>query len=201
MAPIDVAWTVADEVRRVDRITSERIACGGGRAPATVSFVHDPTADGWSLRSTWGSIVPVPPFDETPEVYAGVATVPGVDVAWSWSLLGGPFGTWTSSYVVVDGRPVAISIVEGAAPAAASDVWITFPYRRGLEVRRGRIGLFDVLSPPGTLDGDVDVAMVMAGLLTPAWTGATPLVDDDLALLGLLDAALDGRSLTPPEVP
>ncbi len=75
------------------------------------------------------------------------------------------------------------------------DVWFEFSAIREIENRLGRISVVEQLAPPACLDGDLDAAMLVAGLVDENWIAAQGLRREDaLQLLELLNA-LEGRSL------
>ncbi len=198
---IIVTWATGSSVAQVERIPARGSRIADDERPLEVRLVHDPSSGRWDLHSTSGDLVPLPPFDESPDRFESVLQIPGVDVRWSWTYTDGPCGPMTCTYTVESGRPTHVSIQDGSEPEGDVDVSISFPYHRGLQVRQGAIGLFDVIAPPGTIDGDIDVAMVLAGLITPKWTSASPLTATDLEHLVQLNAALGGRRLQGPDIP
>jgi hypothetical protein len=80
-------------------------------------------------------------------------------------------------------------------PDISVDVRFVVPYRRYLRMRLGEVEPAESIGAEGEVGGDIELAMVVAGLLDDAWFDAHPLPRSTLVSLASLTTALN---LDPP---
>jgi hypothetical protein len=154
-------------------------------------------ADGpasWRWRTRDGGARRLPGCDALDADWSVVPALPGVGLRFCSTDLGHPLGELTVAYELVDGRPASVAI-GGRELRSDVDVWFEYPAVRRLEQWAGLRSAVEMLAPPADLGGDLDAAMLVAGLVDDAWAGAYGLGAADLRDALHLYRALDGASL------
>lgn len=168
-----------------------------GEPPAgaiTIEFISGVEPADWRWLTSSGEERRLPPFDILDADWSSVPALPGVDVRYAYTITGHPVAEVTIAVEVHHGRPQAVRS-GGRELRNGMDVWFEFSAIREIENRLGRISVVEQLAPPACLDGDLDAAMLVAGLVDENWIAAQGLRREDaLQLLELLNA-LEGRSL------
>jgi hypothetical protein len=169
-------------------------ARGGVHLPSILTFrTQDDSRRPMSLVRADASEVPVPPCDVSHLQVDQVPVVAGVDLEWSVSYFDSPFGRMHEQIEVLDGRPVAISCGLGEPPDRSA-LHFDIPYDRYLQARLGWMEWHQSLAG-GRLVGEVEEAMVLAGLLNGAWFACHPVVAEELVAIEALVRLLKGKTL------
>jgi hypothetical protein len=148
----------------------------------------------WRWRTRDGRTRRLPGYDALDAEWAQVPALPGVDVRYCVTEVGHLLGDLTVRFEVVGGRPAAVE-VGGRRLRHGVDVWFEFPAIRRLERWVGVRSVVGLLAPPADLGGELDAAMLLAGLVDDGWAAAYGLHPDDLADALAVYRALEGASL------
>lgn len=192
---LDIAWQ-----RNGTRVVTQRVSRDGAAesSPALEPALVFELSSGWddpdalpAFVARIGGLQLLPPYDATTTDFSSLPSLRGVDVRWRTTFERGLWGDVSVDYYVTDGRPV--SVVVGSTDPV--DVWFSYPFERHLLLRLGRMSSPQTLSPPARLEGDLDAAMLVAGLVDPKWLACFALGSQPLADLLRLTRLLAGRSL------
>lgn len=163
----------------------------------------DLTVEGWDLQLSSGSTWMVPPKDNLGSDWLGLPRMPGVSLRWLASYTSGPFQDYCIVNEIRDGRPVELRCLPmdhgHQLDHHKFDVWFTIPLDRLIAHRLGLMNNLDLIQPPdGSVGGDLDALMLIAGLVDHSWTAAAGMPHEDtIAFAGLLEALAGARLATP----
>ena len=208
--PCVVGW-----VDRKQPLVTSIVVEGGGQQPADSSmgrdltFVRDRVGDSaaaWAILLPDGSSWPIPPQDNPLSDWRSLPELPGVDLRWVATYTGGAFADYYVTNEIRDGKPfeVVCHLLRPGeqVPTDSADVWFTIPLPRLLQHRLGEATTLDLVQPPGgSVDGDVDAMMLLAGLVDERWTAAAGMPEQSTRALLRLLQILDGRRLAEPPQP
>jgi hypothetical protein len=125
----------------------------------------------WRWQDGTGATRPLPPLDALDADWSVLPLLPGVDVTFAVTETGHFAGEVTMRYRCVDGRPASVE-VGGRDLRDGTGAWFEFPAPWALEWRAGLRSTPELLAPPATLGGELDVAMLVAGLVGDEWRAA-----------------------------
>ena len=163
-----------------------------GAAMQLESGDDGPASWGWRTRD--GNLRRLPGFDALDADWSLVPMLPGVDLTYASTEVGHLLGDLTIRYDIVDGRPAAVE-VGGRDLRRDVDVWFEYPAIRRFERLAGLRDVVALLAPPADLGGDLDAAMLLAGLAGEDWVAAYGLARADLDDALAVHRAFDGTSL------
>lgn len=150
----------------------------------------------WRMRVRDGSLTHLPPFRVLDADWTRMEELPGVSVRFAFTYLDNPLGLISCQFDVVDGRPASVRFGPPESIEPSSEVWFRVPIERTMRQFLGEIGPLELMAPPSERGGDLDAAMVVAGLLGPEWRAAQAMEPEDYRDLIAGYRALGGRPLS-----
>lgn len=154
-------------------VTPAGITWMPGRAPEPTIRLLGPPGSGLEVPSPesaddWRMEVPgvdghcrIPPLDVREVDWSDAPRLPDVDLLWRHVHRSWPFGVLHVLDVVRDGIPVCSRIDE----TTPCDVMFVFAHERSIRFRTGTLGAAEVVAPPSEIAGELDAALLVAGLI------------------------------------
>jgi len=154
-----------------------------------------PDGIGWSVQVADGGWEPVAPFDEQASSITPFSLHPGLDLTWTTTVFGGPVPDASVHYRIRSGALAQVVHTPGVGRDPDADLHVSIPYLHALVFRLGRAPAAQLIAPPASFDGDLDVGMMVIGLIDQAWDHVSRVDADTLERLCRLTIHLNGRSL------
>ena len=196
---VQVRWCAGDgaELHRT------KLGAAAVEKDRILTLVRAPeTLQGWAVLTDDERVVPLPPEDEGTSDWSNLHEISGATARW--------VNRYTSCAViesldvltvVTDGIPRHVTCMPPTDEHLNSaDAWFQYPLARKLRRRRSEGTTIGLMSPPAQLGGDIDVAMMVAGLVDDRWMKAAALQGPVLDTFILTLHHLDGSTLEPPTV-